>query len=636
MKKVLLFLSIICSAAMAQLSSGVLQGTITEKANGEELPFVNVILQKEGVFVQGVTSDFDGKYKFKNVEVGSYSIEARMVGYESVKITDVEIKENKTTTLNIAMGSGAVELDCVEIVTHNAPLIEKSSTAIAIRSNRIGKISNRRDERKTMKWENSNHEAPQDGIYIQQEEGRNTYGTFKENAFIDVNSEALSTFSIDVDHASYSIVRRHINQGSIPPADAVRIEEMINYFSYNYKASSSEHPLSVDYELGNSPWSKNKIVKIALKGEDLNPDYVEKNNLVFLLDVSGSMASADKLEYVKKSMKMLVNQLGKEDKVAIVTYAGRSATVLKPTSCAKNEEIYSAIDRLSSGGSTNGEGGIKRAYQLAEEHYIKNGNNRVILCTDGDFNVGVSSNMGLERLIESKRKSGVFLTVCGFGFGNLQDGYMEILADKGNGNYYYIDNLMEAKKVFQDEFTSTIYTIAKDVKLQIEFNPTHVASYRLIGYDNRMLAKEDFLDDTKDAGELGANHRVTALYEIVLRDDGYPYEPQLKYQSSSLNENYNGELMTIKLRYKEPKASKSKGFEVPVLNNEMMVESADFQFALAVAEFGLVLKDSKFKEDANVQDAIRLAKAGKGEDEYGYRAEFIRLMEMYNTMFAQN
>ncbi|HLT33824.1 MAG TPA: von Willebrand factor type A domain-containing protein, partial [Aquaticitalea sp.] len=456
------------------------------------------------------------------------------------------------------------------------------------------------------------------------------YEEIVENQFERTSLSPLSTFSIDVDKASYSNVRRMINNGQEVPADAVKIEEMVNYFDYNYPQPTGEHPFSINTDVAKTPWNTDtKIVKIGLQGKTYDNEKLPPSNLTFLIDVSGSMGDINKLPLLKSAFKLLVNQLREKDKVAIVVYAGAAGIVLPPTSGANQEEIINALDRLTSGGSTAGGAGIELAYKIAQENFMKNGNNRVILATDGDFNVGVSSDKDMEKLIEEKRQSGVFLSVLGFGYGNYKDSKLETLADKGNGNHAYIDTMQEAQKVFGKEFGGTLYTIAKDVKIQIEFNPKKVQAYRLIGYENRMLADEDFIDDTKDAGELGSGHTVTALYEIIpmgVKNEYIKSMDDLKYTKSINSNAYSDELFTVKFRYKKPEGEKSIEM-VHVQKDEMEVPSEDLKFASAVALFGMQLRNSKFHNQSKIEDVITLASEGRGADRDGYRAEFIRLVE---------
>lgn len=458
------------------------------------------------------------------------------------------------------------------------------------------------------------------------------YAEITENKFEHVELSPLSTFSIDVDKAAYSNIRRMINNGQHVPIDAVKVEEMINYFNYDY-AQPTEHPFSINTEVGETPWNtETKLVKIGLQGKSYLNEDLPPSNLTFLIDVSGSMSSQNKLPLLKSAFKLLVNQLREKDKVSIVVYAGAAGMVLKPTRGDKKEDINQAIDALHSGGSTAGGAGIELAYKLAERNFVKNGNNRVILATDGDFNVGPSSDKAMVELIEEKRKTGVFLSVLGFGMGNYKDSKMEKLADKGNGNHAYIDTMQEAQKVFGQEFGGTLYTIAKDVKIQVEFNPQLVKGYRLIGYENRMLADEDFIDDTKDAGELGSGHTVTALYEIIPIDSSSDYlQPvhELKYSKSGIATNTN-ELFTVRFRYKKPDGDKSQEI-VQVVKNETAELSSDFKFAAAVALFGLQLRKSQFTNKSTVEDVIKLAESGLSNDKEGYRAEFLRLVKAYEN-----
>ena len=482
--------------------------------------------------------------------------------------------------------------------------------------------------------------APSTGMYNfdgdEEEFSREGYDNINENIFFKVKDNPLSTFSIDVDAASYSNVRRFLNQGQLPPAGAVRIEEMVNYFHYEYPQPTGNDPFSINTEISDAPWNKDhKLVLIGLQGKKILTDNLPASNLVFLIDVSGSMSSPNKLPLVKASMKMLVDQLREQDKVTMVVYAGSAGLVLPPTSGDNKTKIKEAIDNLEAGGSTAGGAGIKLAYKMAKENFVKNGNNRVILCSDGDFNVGESSDDALERMIEQERKSGVFLTILGYGMGNYQDAKMQKLADKGNGNHAYIDGISEAKKVLVNEFGGTLFTIAKDVKLQVEFNPAKVQGYRLIGYENRMLAKEDFNDDKKDAGEMGSGHTVTALYEIIpvgVNSDFLKGVDSLKYQKNIVplsKSSYTDEIMTVKFRYKTPDGEVSKLIEHPVLDKQITIvkTSDNFRFASSVAEFGMLLRNSAFKSSSSFDNVLMLARKAKGNDVEGYRSEFLRLVE---------
>ncbi|EDZ95543.1 von Willebrand factor type A [Limnospira maxima CS-328] len=463
-----------------------------------------------------------------------------------------------------------------------------------------------------------------------------TYDLIAENNFQLVAANPLSTFSIDVDTASYSNVRRFINQRQRPPIDAVRIEELINYFSYDYPQPQAEEPFSITTEVSSAPWSpQHQLVHIGLQGKTLAIEELPPSNLVFLLDVSGSMNQPNRLPLLKEGFKLLVDQLTEQDTVAIAVYAGAAGVVLPPTPGNEKQKIIAAIDGLQAQGSTAGGEGIKLAYELATRMLSEGKNNRVILATDGDFNVGVSSDAELVRLIESYRDRGIYLTVLGFGMGNYKDSKMEKLSNHGNGNYAYIDNLMEAKKVMSTELTGTLFTIAKDVKIQVEFNPAQVQAYRLIGYENRRLENQDFHDDTKDAGEIGAGHSVTALYEIipvgVESDVNLPAVDQLTYQQNVVSsEAYNSnELMRLKIRYKPPTETESRLLEQPIINRSLPLNqtSDNFRFAAAVAEFGMLLRNSPYRGNSSFPQVLQLAESSKGVDLHGYRSEFIQLVK---------
>ncbi|MEM1170451.1 MAG: VWA domain-containing protein [Cyanobacteria bacterium P01_H01_bin.35] len=462
------------------------------------------------------------------------------------------------------------------------------------------------------------------------------YNLINDNPFKVVKSNPLSTFSIDVDTASYSNLRRFVTQGKLPPKDAVRIEELINYFTYDYPQPKANNPFSITTEISDSPWNnQHQLVHIGIQGKDIVTENLPPSNLVFLLDVSGSMNNANKLPLIKSAFQLLVGELTEKDTVSIVVYAGAAGGVLPPTKGSEKDKILAAINNLEAGGSTAGGEGIKLAYDLAKRFDQSSGNNRVILATDGDFNVGVSSDAELVRMIENYRDKGIFLTVLGFGTGNFKDAKMEQLANKGNGNYAYIDNLLEAKKVLVTEMGGTLLTIAKDVKIQVEFNPAKVQAYRLIGYENRLLRSQDFNDDTKDAGELGAGHSVTALYEIipvgVKSNVNLPGVDELRYQNNQVEEAaYNSdELMLVKLRYKQPKGTTSELIKQSVVDKGVTLNDAsnDFKFAAAVAQYGMILRDSEYKGDASFNEVLKLANESKDLDLEGYRSEFINMVE---------
>ena len=460
------------------------------------------------------------------------------------------------------------------------------------------------------------------------------YGRIQENGFKSVADTPLSTFSIDVDPASYSNMRRFINRGELPPADAIRTEELVNYFSYDYPKPTGDDPVKITVEAGTCTWNTtHRLVRIGLKAKEIPTEQLPASNLVFLIDISGSMWGANRLDLVKSSLKLLVNNLRNKDKVAIVTYAGSAGVKLEATSGGDKQKIREAIDELTAGGSTAGGAGIHLAYQIAKKNFISDGNNRIILCSDGDFNVGVSSAEGLEQLIEKERKSGVHLTVLGYGMGNYKDKKIQVLAEKGNGNHAYIDNLQEANRVLVGEFGATLHTVAKDVKLQVEFNPSQVQAYRLIGYESRLLKDEDFNNDAKDAGDMGAGHTVTAFYEVIpagVKNEYVGKVDDLKYQKKekmTLKPTGSDELLTVKLRYKAPDKDVSRKMELPFVDNKGDSVSSDFRFASAVAMFGQLLRDSDFKGTADYDKVIKLAKQGVNNDERGYRREFIRLVE---------
>ncbi|WP_455510459.1 YfbK domain-containing protein [Butyricimonas paravirosa] len=468
---------------------------------------------------------------------------------------------------------------------------------------------------------------------------RNTeeYNEFAANRFMLALDEPLSTFSTDVDNAAYSNVRRFINQGTLPPVDAIRTEEFLNYFAYDYPAPRGNDPVSITTEVSNAPWNtQHKLVHIGIKAKEIATENLPASNLVFLIDVSGSMDFSNKLPLLKSSLKLLVKQLRPQDRVAIVTYANQTKEVLTSTPGSDKAKILDVIDGLYASGGTAGGDGIQRAYRVAENNFIKGGNNRIILATDGDFNIGISSPKELEKMIEMKRASGIYLTVLGFGMGNYKDNRMQVLAEKGNGNHAYIDNLTEAKKVLVNEFGGTLFTVAKDVKIQVEFNPAKVQAYRLIGYESRLLEAKDFNDDTKDAGEMGAGHSVTALYEIIpvgVKSNFAPTIDPLKYQKTGKDEKKaltdSPELLTVKLRYKQPNSHTSSKMEVAVIDKDTPIKksSENFRFSAAVAGFGMLLQNSDYKNDFTFDNVIDLAKQATNYDPEGYRKEFIRLVE---------
>lgn len=592
-------------ASIAQTTFKV-SGTVTGKNNGQPLVGVTVSIVNTP---DGTVTDKNGHYSIL-VKDGKGSLRFTYIGYKTQ-----EVKINKQHTINIQMESNCDQLNEL-VVKGNAVQLRKSITGSVayVNGSRTGMIIAPTDQQ--INWNTEE------------------YDPIEENRFRSPLNHPFSTFSIDVDAASYSNVRRFINNGQMPPKDAVRIEEMINYFQYHYPQPQGKDPVAIHTEMADCPWNPaHQLVMVGLQGKTIPTNNLPASNLVFLIDVSGSMWSADKLPLVKSAMKLLVDQLRPQDRVAMVVYAGAAGMVLPSTPGSEKTKIKDAIDKLTAGGSTAGGEGIRLAYKTAEEHFIKNGNNRIILATDGDFNVGVSSNAAMEELVEKERNSGIYLTVLGFGMGNYKDSKMEILADKGNGNHAYIDNINEAKKVFIHEFGGTLFTIAKDVKLQVEFNPKLVAGYRLIGYENRMLKDEDFNNDKKDAGDMGSGQSVTALYEVIPAGEKSDFIEKVdkpKYQEAIVDRKANySELMTIKLRYKDPKDTSSQLIAKSVNKNSLPWEKAsdNFRFAAGVAEFGMLLRDSEFKQKAAYSQALQLVKSSVGEDEEGYRHELVSLIK---------
>lgn len=484
--------------------------------------------------------------------------------------------------------------------------------------------------------------ASMSGMRMDPDFNTESYAYISENGFRTVADHPLSTFSIDVDRASYSNLRRFLTQGQRPPVDAIRVEEMINYFAYDYPDATGEHPFSVTTDVMPAPWNQDhRLVRIGVQGRRIDMSEAPASNLVFLLDVSGSMASPDKLPLLKQAFRMLVAELRPQDRVAIVVYAGAAGLVLPSTAGNDKETILDALSELEAGGSTAGGAGIRLAYDIAQQNFIDGGNNRIVLATDGDFNIGASSDSEMVRLIERKRESGTFLTVLGFGTGNLKDSKMEQIADHGNGNYAYIDSALEAKKVLVTEMGGTLLTIAKDVKIQAEFNPQHVAEYRLVGYENRLLANEDFNNDAKDAGELGAGHSVTVLYEVVPVgvSSGEGAVDPLRYgqpaaQTSEDASEFSDEMMFVKLRYKAPDGDRSTllTHSVAATDRAESMRSRDLGFVAAVAGFGMLLRESPHAGNLSLDDVLELARAGVGQDAEGYRSEFVRLVERAQTL----
>lgn len=634
----------ICVVSFAQEKT--ITGVVSDKAG--PLAGANVVVKGTRRATQ---TDYDGKYSIKasqgeilifsfigmntsSVKVGSSSVLNVVLKDNGVTLSEVVVQgygktESKSRKLSavrtVSSQSIANRPNGISVNTKDKKMNVVIRGYSSINSDAVGYLN----PKETIKKDGINS-----GIYNTNDED---YGTMIENVFESPKTAPLSTFSIDVDNASYTNIRRIINSGQKVPKDAVRVEEMVNFFKYQYPQPTDGNPFSITTEYSNCPWNPNtKLVRIGLQGKNIPTDNLPASNLVFLIDVSGSMSAMNKLPLVKESLKVLLNQLRDEDRISIVVYAGAAGLVLPSTAGNQKQTIIDALDKLQSGGSTAGGAGIELAYKIATDNFIKGGNNRVILATDGDFNVGASSDSDMQTLIEDKRKSGVFLTCLGYGMGNYKDSKMETLADKGNGNYAYIDNIQEANRFLGKEFKGSMFAIAKDVKIQIEFNPSHVASYRLIGYENRKLNLEDFKNDAIDAGELGSGHTVTALYEIIpvgVKSKFYTEPTDLKYtKTEGTKTKFNDELATVKFRYKKPDGDKSIEM-IRVIEEESIAmnnASSDLKFSSAVAWFGLKLRDSKLVTNKSASDIKKLAKEGLAFDDQGYRAEFIRLMEAVN------
>jgi len=606
-------LSLILGSLALAADHGTITGTVTDAKTNTPIAGATVVVKGPGL---SAMTDAAGRFTIANVPAGFHTVEASMAGYQASAVRLVRVSRNGEAKIAIklrAVNTRAKDEGRAQKTMLYAPTSPACGMAAA--------------------------ECDHSGYYLPPEHNTEEYARIYENKFLETVHDPLSTFSIDVDPASYANVRRFLSGGQMPPKDAVRIEELVNYFTYDYPQPEGSDPFAVNVEMASCPWNQDhKLVRIGLKGREVPTDKLPPANLVFLIDVSGSMHSPDKLPLLKSAFKMLVNELRPQDRVAIAVYASSEGLVLPSTPGKDRKAILAVLDKLEAGGSTAGAAGIQLAYKVAKENFVKGGNNRVILATDGDFNVGVSSTSELIRMIEEKREQGIFLSVLGFGTGNLKDSRMEQLADKGNGNYAYIDNISEARKVLVSQMGGTLFTIAKDVKIQVEFNPARVRAYKLVGYENRMLAKEDFNDDKKDAGELGSGHTVTALYEIVPAGSTFrqaqgdrPTVDPLRYQQTQANPKAGAskEIMTIKLRYKQPDGSASKLLVREVLDSDAGFAKAsdDFRFACAVAEFGLLLRDSEHKGKSSYAQVLEIAREARGKDPEGYRGEFLRLVE---------
>jgi Ca-activated chloride channel family protein len=619
----------LAAAAAAPVPSLPATGRITGQVHdGRGSPIVHAQVVVVGTALSALT-DSAGVYLIPAVPAGTVLVRAARAGYAAAE-SGGTVRAGGTLSLNFVLAPESKRDQRADASLQMR--MPEAAPAPATRD-KIGRVFAReRDAYGLLPGTTATNASSA----ADEEFNTEAYNVVNENRFLGAASNPLSTFSIDVDAASYSNIRRFLSQGRLPPKDAVRLEELVNYFPYHYADRNGPHPFAVSTEVAPCPWATDhRLVRIGLQARRVPIRDLPPSNLVFLIDVSGSMNMPDKLPLVQQAFRALVRELRPADRVAIVVYAGAAGLVLPPTSGVDKAAILEAIDQLQAGGSTAGGAGIRLAYDVAKEHFNPEGNNRVILATDGDFNVGVSSDAEMVRLIEQRREEGTFLTVLGFGTGNLKDSKMEQMADKGNGHYAYIDSFREAQKVFVQEFGGTLFTVAKDVKIQLEFNPARVQSYRLLGYENRLLQKEDFKDDKKDAGEMGSGHSVTALYEVVpvgekavaLDDDS------LTYQETSLRPGArrSNELLTVRLRYKEPKGSTSKLLEQPV-SDRTGAASEDMRWASAVAEVAMLLRQSEHRGRASWDQVLTLARGARGADEQGYRGEFIGLVETARTL----
>jgi Ca-activated chloride channel family protein len=644
---VLTVFCVVCLVLAAAAAGVKLSGTIIDPA-GAVIPGAAVELVSGTAVVAKTASAADGSFAFENVASGSYEIRVTLAGFRQTRVAvTVGNTAPQPLTVKLLIGSTTESLVVSDEATGklSAAPVAPPASGVPVgglasggggggRGSGVGSGAG-------IVGSGGGYGGYSGSVRgIAQPYETATYAPIEENKFRTVAERPLSTFSIDVDTASYANVRRFLNEGRLPPADAVRVEELINYFHFDYPDRIEGAPFGVTTEVGPCPWNtRHRLALIGVQAKRINAGRTSPRNLVFLLDVSGSMAPPERLPLVKTAMKMLVETLRAEDRVAIVTYAGTSGVALPATRGDRHDVIENAISSLNASGSTNGAAGIQLAYQIAAENFVKGGINRVILATDGDFNVGVTNIAELTRMIEQKRSTGVFLSVLGVGTDNLKDATMERLADKGNGNYAYLDSLTEAHRVLVHEASSTLVTVAKDVKIQVEFNPATVGAYRLVGYENRRLQSRDFNDDSKDAGELGSGHTVTALYEIVPPGEGVgePGVDPLKYQQTAPPTRVpvvSSELMTVKVRYKQPDGDRSSVVAVPVAGRDT-ASARSLSFAAAVAEFGMLLRESPYKSDATWADAAKLARTYRGEDPDGYRSEFARLIDLAGALDRQ-
>jgi Ca-activated chloride channel family protein len=634
----LLIIFMCCCATNLFAQNRTITGKVADKGNNEALVGATITIKGTKI---GTNTNVEGNYK---LVVPNDPKTVLVYSFISYKTVEYQIKSD--SIINVFLDEDGNSLQEVAVISSDKKEKKKSTEqpngdglSFIVNAEAFKTSGPRPSKSDILKAQILRDTKPT------QKPNTEEYDKTTENNFVSPLKTPFSTFSIDVDKASYSNIRRFLELGELPPTDAVRIEEMVNYFAYNYPQPTNDKPFAVSAELSACAWNpQHQLLQIGLQGRKIPTDKFPASNLVFLIDVSGSMSATNKLPLLKSAFSLLVDQLRPQDKVAIVVYAGAAGEILAPTSGSEKQTIKGALNNLQAGGSTAGGEGIELAYNLAKKYFVEGGNNRVILATDGDFNVGVSSKGSLEELIEEKRKTGIFLTVLGFGMNNYKDNKMETLADKGNGNYAYIDNIQEAEKTLITEFGGTLFTIAKDVKMQVEFNPTKVKGYRLIGYENRALKTEDFNDDKKDAGELGSGHTVTAFYEIipssVTNDTLMSKVDESKYQQTVISKDAykNGELLTLKLRYKKPDGNVSELIETVVAdtNTKLDKTSENFRFASAVVEFGLLLRNSQFKSNANYEQVIEMAKQAKGADDESYRAEFVKLAKTAKRIAESN
>lgn len=602
MRKLLaLFLTLLTTLAIAQ--TGKLTGVVCDQNNKEPLVGVRLMLIQNNTMSDGVVTDFEGKFLFENISAGKYTLRVTHIGYESKDITDIIIKPGQLTKKDVELAPEELSIELLEVVEDDIEISEFGYNAP------VYALRNRTSN----------------------EEQREQYNHNLPAGFQSIGYAPLSTFSMDVDRASYTNVKRMIEEGTPVPTDAVRSEEFINAFRYSVKEPGEDDVFGFTTELTQCPWNADhQILRVSLATENVRTDDLPPSNMVFLIDVSGSMMGPDRIGLIKKALIMVTDQLRDQDRVSIVTYAGSTRVVLASTPGTEKDKIYNAIQDLSASGSTNGAGGIQLAYQQAQDGFIESGSNRILLCTDGDFNVGISTQSELIKMISEKRKTNIFLSVVGFGSGNYQEGTMEQLANNGNGNFNYVRDLYDAKRIFVEEFGGTFFTVAKDAKIQVEFNPLFVKQYRLIGYENRMLKDEDFDNDEVDGGEVGINHQVTAIYEIVPGDGSS--QSNLQYQSSTPTGNTE-EIASVSIRYKSPNGHISAIESLPISNRVEDKMSTDQLFALSVASFaGLLREDDNFRIE--LPEIIELAVNGKGRDENGERSDFIQLMRLYQNLQA--